>query len=68
VTREIKNELKEWRSKKEELIGKEARDRIAKEEAEKKELKKIQEADRLAKKELVEEFKFRREMQKHRDK
>jgi hypothetical protein len=31
-------------------------------------MRRIQEVDRLAKKELVEEFKFRKEMQKHRDK
>ena len=64
TSKDIRAELGDWRREKEELNAKQRQEQLAKVEAEKAKLKRKQEEERNQKKELVEEFKFQREMQK----
>lgn len=62
TSKEIRAELSDWRREKEELNAKQRQQQLAKAEAEKAKQKQKQEEERNQKKELVEEFKFQREM------
>jgi hypothetical protein len=59
--------LGDWRKEKEDLNAKQRQEQLAKSEAEKAKLRRKQEEERNQKKELVEEFKFQREMMKQKE-
>ena len=60
----MKDQLREWKNKKNEADNKERLDRIQAEKKMQQKLKKKLEAEREAKREMLEEYKFKKEMDK----
>lgn len=63
----MKDQLREWKNKKNEADNKERLDRITAEKKMQQKLKKKLEAEREAKRNMVEEFRFKKEMDKQRE-
>ena len=61
--RKIKDQLREWKEKKHEIDNKERIDRITEEQKRKAQMQRKVQQERQAKRELVEDYKFRKEME-----
>ena len=63
----MKDQLREWKAKKAEAELKTRSDQIVAEKQNKQKIKRKVEAEREAKRNMIEEFKFQREMDKQRE-
>ena len=62
----MKDQLREWKNKKNEEDNKQRLDRITEERKMQQKLKKKLEAEREAKRNMIEEYKFKKDMEKQR--